>query len=53
MAALETRRYLQTQGHYYLCPLALTGKVPHHAHLPPTGTNYSSRTNLGLANLCF
>jgi len=28
MAALETRRFLQTQGHYYLCPLASTGKVP-------------------------
>jgi len=28
MGAVETRRYLQRQGHYYLCPLALTGKVP-------------------------
>ena len=28
MAALATRRYLQRQGHYYLCPLASTGQVP-------------------------
>ena len=28
MGALETRRYLHAQGHFYLCPLALTGKLP-------------------------
>jgi transposase len=28
LAALETRRWIQAQGQYYLCPLASTGKVP-------------------------
>jgi transposase len=28
LAALETRRWIQAQGQYYLCPLAATGKVP-------------------------
>lgn len=28
LAALETRRWIAAQAQYYLCPLALTGKVP-------------------------
>ncbi|MBD1847908.1 hypothetical protein H6F89_31920 [Cyanobacteria bacterium FACHB-63] len=28
LAAIETRGFIQTQGHFYLCPLAATGKVP-------------------------
>ena len=28
LAALETRSWIQAQAQYYLCPLALTGKVP-------------------------
>jgi transposase len=28
LAALETRSWTQAQAQYYLCPLALTGKVP-------------------------